>query len=112
MTTYTQETEEERIEREQATQDTDNFDAIWARLKQSIRERREPNIIYTMNGNLDRDHARFDTGYCIDEDDDGRQFVGLHVGWSRGNAMAYARRADLINIAEHCLLRAAQMTKP
>lgn len=110
MTTYAQETEEDRIEREQARQDFDNFDALWERLKQSIRERREPSAIYTMNGHLDRDHARVDTGNP-DEDDDGTPFVSLHVSMSRASMMAYARREDLINIAEHCLLRAAQMTE-
>jgi hypothetical protein len=108
MTTYPQETEEERIEREQNPQQGDSFDALWDRLKQSVRERREPEAVYTMGGTFDRNHARFDSGDAED-DEDGTPIVSLHMGAHRSHVMGYANREDLINIAEHCLLRAAQI---
>ena len=86
----------------------DNFDALWERLKQSVRERREPEAVYTMGGTFDRDHARIDTG-SPDEDDTGKPMVSLHMGTGTSSIMGYANREDLINIAEHCLLRAAQI---
>ena len=86
----------------------DNFDALWERLKQSVRERREPSSVYTVGGPNDTNHARFDTGDA-DDDEDGTPIVSLHMGAHRSRVMGYANREDLINIAEHCLLRAAQI---
>jgi hypothetical protein len=89
----------------------DNFDALWDQLKATIRANREPQAVYTMGGVMDRDHARFDTS-APDADEGDRPMVSLHMGWERGNAMAYARREDLLNIAAHCIQRAAQMEQP
>lgn len=86
----------------------DNFDALCDHLKQSVRERRKPISVYTMDGPNDTNHARFDTGDA-DDDEDGTPIVSLHMGVHRSHVMGYANREDLINIAEHCILRAAQI---
>jgi hypothetical protein len=38
--------------------------------------------------------------------------VSAHAGMNRATLSAYARKEDLIAIAEHCLLRAAQFDQP
>jgi hypothetical protein len=88
--------------------DNDNFDALWERLKQSVIERREPEGVYTMGGQMDGDHTRFATS-DPDQDGDGTPIITVHTGGYRSSFMGYATKEDLINIAEHCLLRAAQM---
>lgn len=86
----------------------DNFDALWARLKESISERREPEAVYTMGGPLTRNYFRFSTGE-IDTDENDGPIVTAHAATYNANLAAYARKEDLIAIAEHCLLRAAQI---
>ena len=89
----------------------DNFDALWARLKESISERREPEAVYTMGGPLTSDYLRFSTG-DIDLDENDGPIVSAHAGAYKASLTAYARKEDLIAIAEHCLLRAAQFDQP
>jgi hypothetical protein len=93
------------------SQTNDNFDALWARLKESISERREPEAVYTMGGPLTSDYLRFNTG-DIDKFTDDGPIVSAHAGMNRATLSAYARKEDLIAIAEHCLLRAAQFDQP
>jgi hypothetical protein len=89
----------------------DNFDALWARLKESISERREPEAVYTMDGPMTRDYFRFTTGEVDRFMDDG-PIVSTHAGRAGASLTAYAGKEDLIAIAEHCLLRAAQFDQP
>ena len=89
----------------------DNFEALWARLKESISERREPEAVYTMGGPLTSDYLRFNTGEIDKFTDDG-PIVSAHTGMNRATLSAYARKEDLIAIAEHRLLRAAQFDQP
>jgi hypothetical protein len=89
----------------------DNFEALWARLKESISERREPQSVYTLDGPMTRDYFRFTTG-AIDLDENNRPIVSTHAGRAGASLTAYARKEDLIAIAEHCLLRAAQFDQP
>lgn len=93
------------------SQTNDNFEALWGRLKESIRERREPESVYTMDGPMARYYFRFSTGE-IDLDENNRPIVSAHAGRSGASLTAYARKEDLIAIAEHCLLRAAQFDQP
>ena len=89
------------------SQTNDNFDALWARLKESISERREPEAVYTMGGPLTRNYFRFDTSE-VELDEKDHHMASAHAGMNRATLSAYARKEDLIAIAEHCLLRAAQ----
>jgi hypothetical protein len=93
------------------SQTNDNFDALWARLKESISERRDPEAVYTMGGPLTSNYLRFSTGE-IDTDENDGHMVSAHAGMNRATLSAYARKEDLIAIAEHCLLRAAQFDQP
>jgi hypothetical protein len=93
------------------SQTNDNFEALWARLKESISERREPEAVYTMGGPMSRDYFRFTTG-AKDLYENNRHIVSTHAGRAGASLTAYACKEDLIAIAEHCLLRAAQFDQP
>ena len=93
------------------SQTNDNFENLWNRLRESIRERREPETVYTMGGIMTRDYFRFSTGE-VDLDENDRPMVSTHAGALKATLTAYARKEDLIAIAEHCLLRAAQFDPP
>lgn len=82
---------------------TDNFDALWDRLKQAVRERREPAMVKTMA------HLPFHP-YDADMNTSGVRgdVVHLSLRSDKAHIQCDATRDDLINIAEHCILRAAQ----
>ena len=84
---------------------TDNFDALWDRLKQAVRERREPQTVRTMSH---LPFATFEADLSTGPVVDGEDSVTLRLGTARAFVAADATRDDLINIAEHCILRAAQ----
>lgn len=112
MTTYAQETEEERIERELLAQQPDNFDALWERLKQSLRERREPEAVGTMGNNpFDVQAGRI---FTDDPEDNGNKETTCTIWLRVRNATVNceATRDDLISISEHMLMRAAQFPQP
>jgi hypothetical protein len=92
--------------------DNDNFDALWERLKQSVRERREPDTVGTMGNNpFDVQAGRI---YTDSPSDNGHDQDACTI-WLRvrnATVSCEATREDLINIAEHMLLRAAQFPQP
>ena len=85
----------------------DNFDALFARFKQAIRERREPKTVRTMSHLPFPPHdGRF---YSTRPHIEGeQQYCAINMDRPYGMVIMKATRDDLINIAEHCLLRAAQ----
>jgi hypothetical protein len=48
----------------------------------------------------------------VELDEKDSHMVSAHAGMNRATLSAYARKEDLIAIAEHCLLRAAQFDQP
>lgn len=112
MNSYAQETEEERIEREMNPQQGDNFDALWDRLKQSVRERREPEGVDTMGNNpFDVYAGRIFTDEPFDNGQ-GKDTCTIWLRVRNATVSCEATREDLINIAEHMLMRAAQFPQP
>lgn len=86
----------------------DNFDALWDRLKASLRERREPETVGTMGNNpFDVHSGRIFTD-DPDDNGDGQDTCTIFISRKGASMNCEATRDDLINIAEHMLLRAAQ----
>ena len=87
----------------------ENFDALWDRLKQSVRERREPETVGTMGNNpFDVHSGRIFTD-SPDDNGEGEETCTIFIRRKGASMTCEATREDLVNIAEHCLLRAAQM---
>ena len=94
--------------------DNKDFDDLWQRLKDSIRNARQPEAVRCRGGRLAHDGTPVQVGTYepADMGEHGQLclFKMSSTGW---HGATYVSRADLIDIAHHALLRASQFpTEP
>ena len=86
----------------------DNFGNLWGRFREALIERRKPERVHTCNHLPFAPYEGTISTSAVDRDESRNEFVVLTAIISGAMVTMEANREDLLNIAEHCILRAAQ----